>query len=683
MKYSIEAELEETDMMIQEKTALLSKNNELLLFIRNMSINSMRKPKSRADSVETIATHNPILGYSENEPKKKRLKEEYSEYVWNSIKEGKRKSRSRSRKHVHIEDNHDSITIANLKNEYAHKQRYKHSYFKYKDDLSSTSPKKNEDSFSIRHEARSHAYLPPYEDRNSQHNRVHKARFSPEEENRYNNSYKREHSPALTYKSILPQDHESPLDRERKKKKLGEELQAQIDYKNNLKLKEKESKKNQDYGYLYQYIQHNPFGRMGAGAPLRDPEGHIVAHRLKMSDEVAATSFHKSFYHKQEEAAAKAHEDGLNHRNKAKIQNLNENEIGLQFLEWSNQERRRKDIQREEWKQELDAQSRYREQQKENQKRNKLEDDLRLEEKVKRDLQEMNEEYEKETGRKANKYANFSVGKESSVNYTVQNKRRPRRNGEHQKSQNKSSRGEDGSFDRMNDFRGLENEEDDTRSRIDAGYTNDVNIRNLRGDLKKRDNSFKDKLNEMKYKSTVQQAEIRNTLDSLTYLQLEIDQRNRDRKTSNSEFYNTLANENRSLLNSLRSNRRNTVNANYNYNKSFQGVTPNVYVTPYEQRFGVNSNTQNYPNVHHESVFVNAQVPQYSNHQSANDALDDLINSYQPTVEGSFTLPMPKSSMNHRNNEEYADQSYNDQIINVDDHEMGQMEDQNVEESYS
>jgi hypothetical protein len=77
--------------------------------------------KSRADSNETIATYNPILGFSESEPKKKRLKEEYSEYVWNSIKENNEKIRSRSRKNIHTEDNHDSISIANLKNEYAHK----------------------------------------------------------------------------------------------------------------------------------------------------------------------------------------------------------------------------------------------------------------------------------------------------------------------------------------------------------------------------------------------------------------------------------------------------------------------------------------------------------------------------------------------------------------------------------
>lgn len=32
----------------------------------------------------------------------------------------------------------------------------------------------------------------------------------------------------------------------------------------------------------------------------------------------------------------------------------------------------------------------------------------------------MNEEYERETGRRVNKYAGHSVGKESSVNYVVQ-----------------------------------------------------------------------------------------------------------------------------------------------------------------------------------------------------------------------------------------------------------------------
>ncbi len=69
---------------------------ELILY----SSPPVRKLKSRADSNETIATYNPILGFSESEPKKKRLKEEYSEYVWNSIKENNEKIRSRSRKKI-------------------------------------------------------------------------------------------------------------------------------------------------------------------------------------------------------------------------------------------------------------------------------------------------------------------------------------------------------------------------------------------------------------------------------------------------------------------------------------------------------------------------------------------------------------------------------------------------------
>ena len=32
-------------------------------------IDDYQKPKSRAESIETVATYNPILGFSESEPK--------------------------------------------------------------------------------------------------------------------------------------------------------------------------------------------------------------------------------------------------------------------------------------------------------------------------------------------------------------------------------------------------------------------------------------------------------------------------------------------------------------------------------------------------------------------------------------------------------------------------------------
>lgn len=162
----------------------------------------------------------------------------------------------------------------------------------------------------------------------------------------------------------------------KKKKELGNELLAQMQQLEAKKRKEKESKKNQDYKYLYDYIQSNPFGKMGAGAPLRDSEGHIVARRLKMMDEATTKSFHKSFYnhHSDEEKE----EDVVSQR-KEKIQNLNEAEIGLQFLSWSNQERKKKEMQRQEWKQQLDEQANLRQQRKEAIKNQTLKDDLKLE----------------------------------------------------------------------------------------------------------------------------------------------------------------------------------------------------------------------------------------------------------------------------------------------------------------
>lgn len=121
------------------------------------------------------------------------------------------------------------------------------------------------------------------------------------------------------------------------------------------KKKEKEANKNQDYQNLYEFIHHNPFGRMGAGAPIRDPTGNVVANRMKMFDEAAATSFHKSFYNSQMEANMQQMD--INTQRKQSIQNLDDSQIGLQFLEWSNQERKRRNRQMDEWKRNLDEQT--------------------------------------------------------------------------------------------------------------------------------------------------------------------------------------------------------------------------------------------------------------------------------------------------------------------------------------
>jgi hypothetical protein len=253
----------------------------------------------------------------------------------------------------------------------------RYSYFKYRDDVSSSSPKR--DNFQIRVDDQTHHQVPTFDERSSRiSNKDRHARFADDAPASPTPVLKREHSPTPTNISILPGEHESPLDRERKKKKLAAELQAQINLKAQEKQREKQSRKNMDYKYLYDSITHDPFGRMGAGAPIRDQTGHIVAHRLKMFDEAAATSFHKSFYKHQEEVQHLPEQVDK----KSIMQNLNEEEIGLQFLSWSNQEKKRKEMQREEWKRSLDEQQMLIQQKKAQAKQKKLQDDLRLEEKI-------------------------------------------------------------------------------------------------------------------------------------------------------------------------------------------------------------------------------------------------------------------------------------------------------------
>jgi hypothetical protein len=105
---------------------------------------------------------------------------------------------------------------------------------------------------------------------------------------------------------------------------------------------------------------------MGSGAPIRDVEGHVVAHRLKMSDDVAASSFHQSFYKQKEDQSTN---NDISSRRKSEIQNLDKEEIGIQFLEWNNQEQKRKEAKRNEWKQTLDEQSESLRKKKEEEKR--------------------------------------------------------------------------------------------------------------------------------------------------------------------------------------------------------------------------------------------------------------------------------------------------------------------------
>ena len=573
--------------------------------------------------------------------------------------QNKQKSRSKSKRRAHRENNfEDSYSTSNKTNDYSHMQRYKHSYFKYRDGESPSSSIHHEDHYHQKHRENKprHQQVDHHGDYQAEHQKNGgrksnlKARFSPDEQFPKVRDT-RAHSPAQTYASILPGEHESLMDKERKKRELAAELQAQIALKEGEKKRLKENKKNNDYKYLYESIHSNPFGRMGSGAPIRDVEGHVVAHRLKMSDDVAASSFHQSFYKQKEDQSTN---NDISSRRKSEIQNLDKEEIGIQFLEWNNQEQKRKEAKRNEWKQTLDEQSESLRKKKEEEKRKKLEDELQLEEKVKHDLQMINEEYERETGRKSQKHANFSVGKESSVNYLVQNKR---------KSQNQShhSRDRSGSNDRMRDFKGLGiDDEDDNRSQHSRPHQEN-NHYGFREDYKRREGTLNKQLEFMKERKFQQEQEIKSTMDSLMQLQSDLDSKYRDRRADNNDFYSSLANENKTLLSSLRKDKRNSMNIGYSGTRSFSHLN-NPNLTPYEQQYGAAPSNRYNPGIQHESVFINAEIP---NHQNPTEALDDLLNSYnqnsgQPGSSDRFTLPVPKSSMEHHDD-------YDDQIINTEE----------------
>ena len=152
-----------------------------------------------------------------------------------------------------------------------------------------------------------------------------------------------------------------------------------------------------------------------------------------------------------------------------------------------------------------------------------------------------------------------------------------------------------------------------------------------------------------------------------------MDQKNKNRKVQNNDFYNTLAAEHKTLLSNLRNNKRNTLNYNSSYQKSFGNIGARTNITPYEQQYGFNNSNNYYPPMHHESVFINAEVPQFNPRQSTSEVLDDLLQAYQGTNPNSvsksnarFELPVPKTSLNNIQTNDY-DQHYNDDIIKVDD----------------
>jgi hypothetical protein len=426
------------------------------------------------------------------------------------------------------------------------------------------------------------------------------------------------------------------MEREQQKKQLAAELQAQIHLKEETKKREKQNKKSSDYEYLYESIHSNPFGRMGAGAPIRDPTGHVIAHRLKMYDDALATSFHKSFYH---EVSQKEENDEAVLK-KQRIQNLDENEIGLQFLEWSNQERKRKEAQQNEWKKQLDMQSQTLKRNKMEEKQKRLQEDLRLEEKIKKDLQTLNEEYEMETGRKSNKYDGVAVGDENSVNYVQQKKSRSRKNSEYKKSND--GRDRSGSNDRMRDFNGLNIEDDDDRSHYNP-YQNDGNPRE---DYRKREDSLNKQLGYMKERRFVQESEVKTNLDSLMQLQNELDYKYRERRRNNNDFYNSLISENRTILSNLRAQKRNT----FTLPSRAQLNLSSTNITPYEYQYQI---PPSHPGgIQHESVFIPLEV----NHvQNTSEVLDDLLNAYQPP-QSSYEEQDPTNNEAYMNGEDSLEQ---------------------------
>lgn len=176
------------------------------------------KPHSIAESFNSVTTLNPILGFSESEPKRKRLREEYSEYVRNGLKEEMNKSRSRSRRNRGTNDSYEERSdYMSYHNEYAQKQRYQHSYFKYANSNpivpASTT---NLTNVAKKVEKERTEYSPSIGDRNQKHG-ILKNNILIEDRKNSNDPRMNDSSPARTVISIIPDYRGSPLDKERQK----------------------------------------------------------------------------------------------------------------------------------------------------------------------------------------------------------------------------------------------------------------------------------------------------------------------------------------------------------------------------------------------------------------------------------------------------------------------------------
>lgn len=79
--------------------------------------------------------------------------------------------------------------------------------------------------------------------------------------------------------SISSYKRQEDFDEKNKKRNLLEDIQQQIMNNKNTKLNELMKKRMEDQKYLSDLNTYNPFGRNGAGAPLRDTTGNVITKR--------------------------------------------------------------------------------------------------------------------------------------------------------------------------------------------------------------------------------------------------------------------------------------------------------------------------------------------------------------------------------------------------------------------
>ena len=59
------------------------------------------------------------------------------------------------------------------------------------------------------------------------------------------------------------------------------QIQNDIKEKEDKKRRDKEDKLRKEREELKQQLEYNPFGKGGAGAPMRDNQGNIMVNRMK------------------------------------------------------------------------------------------------------------------------------------------------------------------------------------------------------------------------------------------------------------------------------------------------------------------------------------------------------------------------------------------------------------------